>query len=214
MTRKGKSCTVRWGFYYTCNYTQLLHTGILLTNAILILALFGAMAGGTPVQNSNETKSHSTDVSDGQELFKRDLQMPEKKIRRYYSITDFEKAAILSRSRQLVFFVQKGYSLPDKDGWFNNSDPYVEFIVFRHDGTHVRKTSSAKKSTQWPEWGESIYFISDTWRRFKIRVWDEDDGNDDPLSDQQTVTITSGIHFNRHHDCYSGYIVYDYICIE
>ena len=174
------------------------------------------------MQKTNETKSHSTDVSDGQELFKRDLQMPEKKIHRYYNITD----SILSRFSSTVlptltsgkipgelrFFVVRGQDLPDKDGWLNKSDPYVEFIVYRPDGSYVRKTSSTKRGTQNPRWYESVYFSYGRWRKFKIRVWDSDKGNgDDPLSDQQTVAIRRGYHPYRLFNCYRGYITYDYL---
>ena len=181
------------------------------------------------MQNTNETKSHSTDVSDGQELFKRDLQMPEKKIHRYYSITDSRKAAILSRFSSnalptlpsgkwgkipgdLRFFVHSGHNLPDEDGWLNDSDPYVEFIVYRHDGTHVRRISSTKGGTQDPRWYESVYIGYGRWRKFKIRVWDSDRFNsDDPLSDQRTVAITRGYHPSHKFNCYRGYITYDYL---
>ena len=174
------------------------------------------------MQNSNETKSHSTDVSDGQELFKRDLQMPEKKIHRYYNITD----SILSRFSSTVlptltsgkipgelrFFVVRGQDLPDKDGWLNKSDPYVEFIVYRQDETYVRKTSSTKGGTLDPQWYESVYFGFDRWIEFKIKVWDGDRGNaDDPLSVQQTVNISRVYHPYRHFYCYSGHITYDYL---
>ena len=177
------------------------------------------------MQNGNETKSHSTDVSDGQELFKRDLQMPEKRTRQYYSITDSRKAAILSRFSSNVlptlpggiipgdlrFFIHRGHNLPDEDGLWNDSDPYVEFIAYRHDGTQVRRTSSTKGGTQDPRWYELVSIGYGRWRKFKIRVWDSDRfSSDDPLSDQRTVTITRGFHPNRKFNCYRGYITYDY----
>ena len=163
------------------------------------------------MQNSNETKSHSTDVSDGQELFKRDLQMPEKRIRWYYSIAK-EAAGIynLIIRGELLIFVRRGYNLPDKDGLWNKSDPYVEFIVYRRDGTHVRKTSSTKKGTLNPYWHDPLYFGDGPWKRFNIRAWDSDPGNDDPLSDQKSVDISFGNHQYLWHMCYSGHITYDY----
>ena len=177
------------------------------------------MAGGTPVQNSNETKSHSTDVSDGQELFKRDLQMPEKRIRRYYSITDFEIRHPRSDRRQqkwnVRFFIRNGYNLPDKDGLWNKSDPYVDIIVFRLDGTHMLKTTSADGGDLSPEWYEAVYFGSDQWIRFIISVWDDDPTNgDDRLSDDESNDIIPGVHSYLQHNCYRGYIKYDYVAIR
>ena len=175
------------------------------------------MAGGTPVQNSNETKSHSADASDGQELFKRDLQMPEKRIQRYYSITDFGVSHPHRRQREwnLRFFIRNGHNLPDKDGGWNKSDPYVAIVAYREDGTHVIKHTSKKGGDQSPEWYEVLYFGSDSWNNFKISVWDHDPlNNDDRLSDTQTVTIATGLHSYLQHNCTRGYIKYDYVSIR
>ena len=202
------------------------HTGILPTNVILILALFVATAGGAPVWNTNEPKAHSMDVFDGQELFEGDLKISEEMIRRYYNITDFEKTTgkkfhlrtlkaippptSFYKITKLTFWVIEGHYLPDKDGWWNKSDPYVYITFYSHDGISIRTTTSTQYETLFPFWNESFKLGIGEWKEFKIRAWDNDLGNDDPLSDQETVTFSD----NSHTDylrCYRGYIKYSYM---
>ena len=45
-------------------------------------------------------------------------------------------------SGRLRVFARYGRSLPDKDGWWNNSDPYMEVIAIDANGNSVRKTTS------------------------------------------------------------------------
>lgn len=114
------------------------------------------------------------------------------------------------RLANLRFYVRYGRDLPDEDGWLNDSDPYVEIIAYDSDGTSVRKTTSEKSGDESPDWNENLNFGTNTWKTFKIRVWDSDNNADDPLSSQQTVTISSGSHTFLTHNCHSGYIKYDY----
>ena len=110
----------------------------------------------------------------------------------------------------LQFFVHYGRNLPDEDGWWNESDPYVEVIAYNSEGTSVRRITSSKGGDQSPDWYENLYFGQDAWKTFKIRVWDSDLNADDPLSRQRTLTVQPGSHFRIRYNCYSGYIVYDY----
>ena len=110
----------------------------------------------------------------------------------------------------LQFFARYGRNLPDEDGWWNESDPYVEIIAYNSEGTSVRRITSSKGGDQSPDWYENLYFGQDAWKTFKIRVWDSDLNADDPLSRQRTLTVQPGSHFRIRYNCYSGYIVYDY----
>ena len=114
------------------------------------------------------------------------------------------------RSANLRFYIRYGRNLPDRDGWWNDSDPYVEVIAYNSEGTSVRRITSYKSGDQSPDWNQNLTFGFDAWKRFKIRVWDSDWNADDPLSNQQTVTISHGGHVQVTHNCHSGYIKYDY----
>ena len=110
----------------------------------------------------------------------------------------------------LRFFVRYGYDLPNKDGLWHNSDPYVEVIAYNIKGTSVRRLTSWKGEDLSPDWYENLYFGQDAWKTFKVRVWDSDLYGDDPLSHQQTWTVQPGSHVNIRLNCYSGYIIFDY----
>ena len=54
------------------------------------------------------------------------------------------------------------------------------------------------------------------WRQFKVRVYDDDDNADDPLSSQHTWTLShhrSQTYYARL-NCYSGYVYFDYSLTE
>ena len=110
----------------------------------------------------------------------------------------------------LWFFVRYGQDLPDEDGLWNDSDPYVEVIAYNSEGTSVRRVTSSKGGDQSPDWNEHLFFDSDAWKTFDVRVWDSDSNADDPLSRQWTWTVQPLSHFNIRLDCYSGYIIFDY----
>ena len=103
-----------------------------------------------------------------------------------------------------------GYDLPNKDGLWHNSDPYVEVIAYNIKRTSVRRLTSWKGGDLSPNWYENLYFGQDAWKTFKVRVWDSDLYGDDPLSHQQTWTVQPGSHVNIRLNCYSGYIIFDY----
>ena len=110
----------------------------------------------------------------------------------------------------LQFFVRYGHDLPDEDSLWNESDPYVEIIAYNSEGTSVRRITSSKGGNHNPNWNENLYFGTDAWKTFKIRVWDKDLNADDALSHQWTLTVQPGSHVHIRFNCYSGYIVYDY----
>ncbi len=120
------------------------------------------------------------------------------------------------RRENLRFYVKNGKNLPDKDGIWNDSDPYVEIIAYDESGNSVRKITSVKKGTHNPTWNQWLYFGTDTWKTFRIRIWDSDgflNGADDAMSSQQTFTITPGSHVDVTHCTSSGcggYIKFNY----
>lgn len=104
-----------------------------------------------------------------------------------------------------------GRNLPDEDGWLNDSDPYMEFIAIDHSGNSVRMISGYKNGDLNPDWNQQFNFGRRAWREFKVRVYDSDNNADDPLSNQQTITLFAhGSYYGVTHNCYSGYATFDY----
>lgn len=88
----------------------------------------------------------------------------------------------------------------------------MEVIAYDAEGNSLRKTSSSVSGDQSPDWNEWLLFGECAWKRFKVRIYD-DDGilSDDPLSSQRTWTLSShGSHTNVRLNCNSGYVVFDY----
>ena len=111
----------------------------------------------------------------------------------------------------LRFFARYGRNLPDEDGWWNNSDPYMEFIAIDVHGNTVRMTTSTRGGDQSPDWNQHINFGTRAWRQFRVRVYDDDNNADDPLSSQRTWTLSH--HRSQTYvrlNCYSGYVYFDY----
>ena len=108
-------------------------------------------------------------------------------------------------------YARYGRNLQDKDGWWNNSDPYLEVIAYDANGNSLRKRTSTKSGDQSPDWNEWLNFGTRAWRYFKVRVYDDDNNADDALSNQVTWTVSS--HVSRTYvrlNCYRGYVVFDY----
>ena len=122
-----------------------------------------------------------------------------------YSGTDCEH-----RTGRLRIYARYGRNLPDRDGIWNKSDPYVEFIAVDSNGNTVRRTTSEKGGTHNPTWNQWIDFGTNTWKTFKMKVYDDDINSDDSLSSQQTRWLSRGSHTSLRHNCYSGYVIFDY----
>ena len=43
------------------------------------------------------------------------------------------------KTGNLLFYIRYGRNLPNRDGWWNKSDPYVEVIAYNSEGASVRK---------------------------------------------------------------------------
>ena len=116
------------------------------------------------------------------------------------------------RTRRLQVYARYARNLPDRDGWWNNSDPYMEFIAVDHNGNRVRRRTRTRGGTQNPNWYQTLHFGTRSWRYLKVRVYDADSGYDDALSNQQTISLPSASISRSYftHYCHSGYAVFDY----
>ena len=113
-------------------------------------------------------------------------------------------------SGHLRIYARYGRNLPDADHWWRNSDPYIEFIGVDDEGNDVRRTTFAKVGTHNPSWNQWIDFGISNWKTFKMTVFDWDLDLDDSLSKQQTWLLSRGVFSSQRHNCYSGYVIFDY----
>ena len=112
----------------------------------------------------------------------------------------------------LKFYARYGRYLPDRDGWGNDSDPYIEFIAIDVFGNSVRKITSIRRGDHNPNWYQWIYFGTRAWRQFWVRVYDDDYINgDDALSNRRKWRLSSlGSQRYMRLNCHSGYVYFDY----
>ena len=104
-----------------------------------------------------------------------------------------------------------GRDLPDEDPWLNDSDPYLQVTAYDENGNSLTKSTAYIAGDQSPDWNELLDFGKCKWKRFNIRVYDSDVNEDDPLSAQHTITLTStGSYSNQRLDCYSGHVMFEY----
>ena len=104
-----------------------------------------------------------------------------------------------------------GRNLPDEDGWWNDSDPYMEFIAVDVFGNSVRRTTRHLQGDHNPNWNQILYFGYRAWRSLRVKVYDSDFNSDDALSNQQTFWLSSlRTLSNLRHNCHRGYTIFDY----
>ena len=116
-------------------------------------------------------------------------------------------------------WVVVGYAkdLPDTDvGLFNKPDPYVVVNAYTSTGLQLTRKTSTKDGTTSPIYNEYLEFGARTWQFIRVRVWDSDSGEDDAMTQSQTIPIgSSSRHFIKHcasPKC-SDYLWFDYIFI-
>ena len=117
------------------------------------------------------------------------------------------------RVGNLRIYARGGTGLPDEDGWLNDSDPYLEVIAYDYLGNSLRKRTDDDSGDESPEWNEWLNFGSRAWKRFTVKVWDEDVIYDDALSSSQTFYLNDSFPIQRtfvRHNAYSGYVWFDY----
>ena len=114
-------------------------------------------------------------------------------------------------SGNLRFKARYARNLRDSDGWWNDSDPYMEIIAIDADSNRVRKSTSYLSGDHNPDWNQWLYFGTREWRAFTIQIYDSDYDADDPLSGIYASTVNLGTHTDRRLSCYDGgYAVFDY----
>ncbi|XP_064402748.1 zinc metalloproteinase nas-14-like [Halichondria panicea] len=116
------------------------------------------------------------------------------------------------RAGNLLVNARYGRNLPDKDGWLNKSDPYMEFIAVDRFGNSRRLTTSVRSGTHNPNWDQSLNFGYRAWRYFRVRVYDSDNNADDAMSSSETYWLPSPNYSRSYnsHTCYSGNTVFGY----
>ena len=88
--------------------------------------------------------------------------------------------------------VRSASDLPDKDGLWNGSDPYVKVVAYMSDGTAISHTTYHISGTHDPKFNVFLTFGEGTWSHFYIQAWDKDDNADDALTDNFRVDIVAG----------------------
>ena len=115
----------------------------------------------------------------------------------------------------LTFYARYGRNLPDKDPWpFGDSDPYLLFIAYDHNGVSTTKRSMAVRGNNNPDWNESIDFGTDKWKMFTVSVLDQNVFNLDKFlfrsKPYYLSPSSSSSSTNVRLDGNGGYIVFDY----
>lgn len=114
-------------------------------------------------------------------------------------------------SGTLAIHAQYGKNLPDTDGLWNKSDPYLQITAVDRNGNSVTKNTKNIGGNLNPVWDEWVVFENSTWTQFTVRVYDSDFNADDPLSSAFMWNLVShGVYEDRQLNCYRGYIVFDY----
>ena len=89
----------------------------------------------------------------------------------------------------------------------------MEVIAYDYLGNSLHKRTNEDSGDESPEWNESLIFGCHAWKKFTVKVWDEDSfSDDDALSSSQTFYLNS-FPIQRtsvRHNAYSGYVWFDY----
>lgn len=111
----------------------------------------------------------------------------------------------------LRVYARYGHGLPDEDGAWNDSDPYMEVIAIDANGYTVRKRTSYRQGDHSPVWNTWLNFGRRAWKEIRIRIYDSDPGRDDPLSSQHTYRLPFHVtRTNQRLNCHRGYVIFDY----
>lgn len=116
-----------------------------------------------------------------------------------------------SLSGNLGIYARSGTNLPDSDGWLNNSDPYMQVTAVDEDGNSVTKRTRYIQGNHNPVWNQWLQFGTRTWKKFTVRVYDDDYNADDLLCGEMTVDLTAlGSRIGMRYNCRNGYVIFDY----
>ncbi len=101
-------------------------------------------------------------------------------------------------------------NLPDRDGWLNDSDPYMEVIATDVFGKCTTKRTRYISGNLNPNWVQVLYFGTGAWTNIQVRVYDADNNSDDALSNRETFYLTRGTRNNIRHNCHRGFATFNY----
>ena len=73
----------------------------------------------------------------------------------------------------------------------NKSDPYLYFVAHDNDGNSKHIRSKSVTDSNYPSWKQWLHFGYGHWKKFGVSIWDEDEGEDDPLSDESLYDLPS-----------------------
>ena len=121
------------------------------------------------------------------------------------------------RQRSLRVYARYGHNLPDEDGIWNDSDPYMEFVATTVFGTTVRRLTAVKDGTSNPTWNQYLDFGVNTFTSLQVRIYDSDGflgGSDDALSGVYSYVLSPGtttyVKVCATNGCNVGYAYFDY----
>ena len=93
----------------------------------------------------------------------------------------------------------------------NDVNYYMEFIAVDAFGQSERKATKNIQGNRHFSWNEIIKFNFNAWRQLSVRVFYAGNNTDIALSNQQMFSLSNyGTRSNIRHDCYNGYVIFDY----
>jgi hypothetical protein len=87
--------------------------------------------------------------------------------------------------------IKSASDLPDEDGWWNLSDPYVVVTAYMYDGTSEKEVTETVHGNLNPVFNEELAFEEASWSHFYIQAYDSDVGEDATLTDKTRVDIVA-----------------------
>ena len=68
---------------------------------------------------------------------------------------------------------------------------YLYFVAHDNDGNSKHIRSKSVTDSNYPWWNQWLHFGYGRWKKFGVSIWDEDEGEDDPLSDESVYDLPS-----------------------
>ena len=114
------------------------------------------------------------------------------------------------RIGNLKIYARYGVNLQNKDRIGGESDPYMKVRAYEINGNSDEKTTGIDWGDEYPDWYENLTFVTGTWIKFAVSIWDKDSFCDDRLSSTYTYHLPDdcevGIRLNAYD---GGYVIFD-----
>ena len=109
------------------------------------------------------------------------------------------------RIGNLQIYARYGSGLQNRD-LVGKSDPYMQVVAEDQNGHRSTLKTPYDREDQSPEWYVYLHFGTRMWKKFTVRLYDDDTGSDDTLSSPQTINLPSRAISvtNVHHPAYGG----------